>query len=231
MECKFKVCLHSSYIRKRKDLLHLKQFIFLHVKMFTWAGFLFPHFSSLEPKKRWNRFSSISALLSLPDSVCKFSSFILTGEWEKKRENHPHPHPHPSSPCISLSTFNSELFWFSYFPLQHQHRFLSIVFIHCVSFAFHLFTVCLSIQVYLIGPLSYFLSDTFLSNLFSHSPFLTPSFPPFPLPFFSYPSILFLFSSIFYPLSFFLLTFATILHFSHSKNLLQNLILKTHSKT
>ena len=151
---------------------------------------------------------------------------------ERAREFTP---PHPSSPCISLSTFNSELFWFSNFPFQHQHRFLSIVFIHCVSFAFHLFTVCLSIQVYLIGPLSYFLSDTFLSNLFSHSPFLTPLFSPLPPPFLFFPSlfpsILFLFSSIFYPLSFFLSTFAIILHFSHSKNLLQNLILKTHSKT
>ena len=202
---------------------------------------------------RWLHEQAFSSLISLPlnprrdeiDSLLFLLFFLcqtrcanflhLSSQESERKSERIFTLPHPSSPCISLSTFNSELFWFSHFPFQHQHRFLSIVFIHCVSFAFHLFTVCLSIQVYLIGPLSYFLSDTFLSNLFSHSPFLTPLFSPLPPPFLFFPSlfpsILFLFSSIFYPLSFFLLTFATILHFSHSKNLLQNLILKTHSKT
>ena len=189
-------------------------------------------FSSLISLPLNPRRDEIDSLLFLLFFLCqtRCANFLHLSSQESERKNERiFTHPHPSSPCISLSTFNSELFWFSHFPFQHQHRFLSIVFIHCVSFAFHLFTVCLSIQVYLIGPLSYFLSDTFLSNLFS--PLFPPLLPPSPLPFFSSPSILFLFSSIFYPLSFFLLTFATILHFSHSKNLLQNLILKTHSKT
>ena len=191
-------------------------------------------FSSLISLPLNPRRDEIDSLLFLLFFLCqtRCANFLHLSSQESERKNERiFTHPHPSSPCISLSTFNSELFWFSDLSFQHQHRFLSIVFIHCVSFAFHLFTVCLSIQVYLIGPLSYFLSDTFLSNLFSHSPFLTPFFSPFPLPFFSSPSILFLFSSIFYPLSFFLSTFAIILHFSHSKNLLQNLILKTHSET
>ena len=202
MECKFKVCLHSSYIRKRKDLVHLKQFIFLHVKMVTWAGFLFPHFSSLEPKKRWNRFSSISALLSLPDSVCKFSSFILTGEWEKERENIHFLILPPLVSHLALSTLN-----FSDFPIFLSS--INIVFYQSFLFiVFHLLFICLQF-VCLSKSIWLVLCHTFCpihSSLISFPtpPFLPPSFPPFPLPFFSsLPSSLlfcfsFLLSSILY---------------------------------
>ena len=178
MECKFKVCLHSSYIRKRKDLVHLKQFIFLHVKMITWAGFLFPHFSSLEPKKRWNRFSSISALLSLPDSVCKFSSFILTGEWEKERENIHFLILPPLVSHLALSTLNFSdfLIFLSSINIVFYQSFLFIVFhllFICLQF------VCLSKSIWLV------LCHTFCpihSSLISFPtpPFLPPSFPPSP---------------------------------------------------
>ena len=171
-------------------------------------------FSSLISLPLNPRRDEIDSLLFLLFFLCqtRCANFLHLSSQESERKNERiFTHPHPSSPCISLSTFNSELFWFSHFPFQHQHRFLSIVFLHCVSFAFHLFTVYLSIQFYLICPLSYFLSDTFLSNLFSLSP---PLLPPSPLPFFYSPSILYLFSSTFYLLSFFLLTFATILNFS-----------------
>ena len=113
---------------------------------------------------------------------------------------------------LALSTLN-----FSDFPIFLSS--INIVFYQSFLFiVFHLLFICLQF-ICLSNFIWFVLCHTFCpihSSLisFPSPPSFPPSFPLFPLPFFSSPSILFLFSSTFYLLSFFLLTFATILNFS-----------------